>query len=81
MHCLALAVYTWFWDAVEGICRSDEIDRGSCQKCYSYSVTMCKADATTCHQDGSDGTKDNNACPYSLCRAQMLRYLYEKFSK
>lgn len=64
------ALYSFFWSWVDDFCPSD-MSQQLCEGCEEYSITLCPADEHTCFST-SDG--DGAACPYTLCRADILRY-------
>ena len=68
------ALYDAFWGWVDGNC-PDNMHRNDCEKCESYDVTFCAADQDTCFKESSG---DGRACPYTLCRTDILKYFADQ---
>lgn len=66
----------WFWELVNSKC-PNTIDQKTCQKCESYSVTTCLADALQCSIDGVM----SGACAYNICRYEFLDFVLKDFSR
>ena len=65
--------YMYFWIWVEGHCTAG-LSTTSCLRCDDYYVTQCYADRSAC-----DENQYSDACPYVLCRRQILDWLIEKY--
>jgi hypothetical protein len=66
--------YTWFWSFVNDHC-DEAISQERCQKCFEYSITMCRADKTECEASADEF---GPSCPYNSCRSQLLQYISDK---
>ena len=67
-------LYPWFWQWVNTYCPA-AISQLSCQKCYDYTIVTCLADRERCETSHSVEDYENYACPYTICRAEVLDYL------
>ena len=62
-----------FWGTIDGLCPS-AMNRDSCFKAFTYSVTNCIADQNTCfHTQKGNGY----ACPYNICRGPIENFSVE----
>ena len=76
---LCTVEFNWFWQIVNTECPAT-ISKTNCMGCHSYSVTFCQADYETCYSTYNSLTTalgEDFACPYVICRRQLLQYMHD----